>query len=74
MPELVCTLKWAPFPWGQGPVGKLTFRDSFRGIKIWCLAFTNFLLTKRIPRRSWRKLFSSGGIPGVVKERMMTIS
>lgn len=56
---------------GQGPVGRLTFRDSFRGIRIWCLAFTSFLRTKRMPRRSWRKLFSSGGIPGVVEENKM---
>lgn len=56
---------------GQGPAGSLTFRDSFRGIKIWCLAFTSFLRTKRMPRRSWRKLFSSGGIPGVVEENKM---
>lgn len=56
---------------GQGPVGRLTFRDSFRGIKIWCLAFTSFLLTKRMPRRSWRKLFSRGGIPGVEENKMI---
>lgn len=24
-----------------------------------------------MPRRSWRKLFSSGGIPGVVEENKM---